>query len=59
MPGFIGAFGRLLKLQKVSLLPSSPSMRVWGQYDRSLDRALPLNKRHLRSLMANDPVDHA
>jgi hypothetical protein len=29
-PDFIGAFGQLLRSQKVSLLPSSPSMRVWS-----------------------------
>jgi hypothetical protein len=46
-PDFIGAFGRLPRLQTASLLPSSPSMRVWSAV------------RHLRWLMANDPVDHA
>src|SRR5205807_4394673 len=29
-PDFIGAFGQLPRLQKVSLLPSSPSTRVWN-----------------------------
>jgi transposase len=29
-PGFIGAFGQLPRSQKVSLLPSLPSMRVWS-----------------------------
>ena len=36
-PDFIGAFGRLPRSQKVSLLPSLPSMRVWTQHGLSLD----------------------
>jgi hypothetical protein len=59
-PDFIGAFGRLPRLQKVSLLPSSPSTRVWNaaRSIAGLSAILP-NERHLRWLMANDPVVRA
>jgi hypothetical protein len=59
-PDFIGAFGQLLRLQKVSLLPSLPSVRAWNAA-RSIvgSNAILLSERHLRWLMANDPVDLA
>src|SRR5690348_13823176 len=59
-PDFIGAFGQLPKLQKVSLLPSSPSMHVLNAA-RSIagSSAILPNERHLRWLMANDPVVRA
>src|SRR5690242_17298506 len=59
-PDFIGAFGRLPRSQKVSLLPSLPSMRVWNAARSivGLSAILP-NERHLRWLMANDPVVRA
>ena len=59
-PDFIGAFGQLLRSQKVSLLPSLPSVRVWNAA-RSIagSSAILPNERHLRWLMANDPVDYA
>src|SRR3954466_15028460 len=59
-PDFIDAFGRLPRLQKVSLLPSSPSMRVWSAA-RSIagSSAILPNERPQRWLMADDPVDHA
>ena len=57
---FIGGFGRLPRLQKANLLPSSPGMRVWSAA-RSIagSSAILLNGRHLHWLMASDPVDHA
>jgi SRSO17 transposase len=59
-PDFIGAFGRLPRSQKVSLLPSLPSMRVWNAARSivGLSAILP-NERPLRWLMANDPVVRA
>jgi hypothetical protein len=60
-PAFTGAFGRRLpRLQKASLLPSSPSMRAWSAA-RSIagSSAILSNERHVRWLMANDPVAHA
>src|SRR3954451_21197973 len=59
-PDFIGAFGQLPRLQKVRLLPWSPNARVWDAA-RSIAGSsgiLP-NERHLRWLMANDPVVRA
>jgi RNA polymerase sigma-32 factor len=57
---FIGAFGRLPRSQKASLLPSSPSTRVWSAA-RSIagSSAILPNERHPRWLMANDPVVRA
>src|ERR1700760_3206532 len=59
-PDFIGAFGQLLRSQKVSLLPSLPSVRAWNAA-RSIvgSNAILLSERHLRWLMANDPVVRA
>ena len=60
-PDFIAAFGRRLpRSQKASLLPSSPSMRVWSAA-RSIagSSAILPNEHHVRWLMANDPVAHA
>ena len=59
-PDFIGAFGQLPRSQKVSLLPSLPSMRVWNaaQSIAGSSAILP-NEHHLRWLMANDPVVRA
>jgi hypothetical protein len=59
-PGFIGAFGQLPRLQKVSQLPSLPSMRVWNaaRSIAGLSAILP-KERHLHWLMANDPVVRA
>jgi hypothetical protein len=57
---FIGAFGRLPRSQKASLLPSSPSTRVWSAARSIAGSSVILpNERHLRWLMANDPVDYA
>jgi replication initiator protein len=59
-PDFIGAFGQSPRLQKVSLLPSLPSMRVWNaaRSIAGLSAILP-DERRLRWSIANDPVVRA
>ena len=60
-PDFIAAFERRLpRSQKASLVPLSPSMRVWSAA-RSIagSSAILPNQRHVRWLMANDLVAHA
>jgi len=60
MSDFIGAFGRLPRLQKASLWPLSPNARVWdaAQSIAGLSGILP-NERHQRLLMVDDPAVHA
>jgi len=60
MRDFIDAFGRLPRLQKASLWPWSPSVRVWdaAQSIAGSNAVLP-NERHQRWLMADDPVARA